>query len=393
MIKQKLLVIGSGIFVVFFTGFPHLWSIYQPYIMESTGWSIDQSRLCFYFALITFAFGNVFGGKIQDRYKPSYAIWLGGIISTISVISSAYTADKSLIGMYVGYALQGIGQGMIYTTVISVFQKWFPTKIGFASGLAVTANAMCGFILAPPSKFWLKNYGPNTTFLLVGILVGLSWILGSIFVKNPPSYEVLSKSSAATNNLTTAQMIKTKEFYMLFVAMIASLLAYFLISPMAQIIQEEKGVPTEYTIYAIMIGPIANASFKLLLPTIADKLGRLRILKYNIFIGTFGMILIWLGTGYLSSIGIVLVYGSYGGVLGSFPSITSQYFGVKYQGQNYGTMLFGLSFASVVAPITYGFIDGNNYVYAGIISFIMAFLLILALDKNTIKSETKLLVN
>ncbi|ONI41857.1 hypothetical protein AN639_10800 [Candidatus Epulonipiscium fishelsonii] len=386
MNKQKILVVGSGIFVVFFTGFPHLWSIYQPYIMENTGWSVDQSRLCFYFALITFAFGNVFGGKIQDRYKPSYAIWLGGIISTISVLSSTYTADKSLIGMYVGYAFQGIGQGMIYTTVISVFQKWFPTKIGFASGLAVTANAMCGFILAPPSRYWLQHYGANTTFLFVGILVGISWILGSVFVKNPPNYEALSKDYSSNNNLTTAQMIKTKEFYLLFIAMVASLLAYFLVSPMAQIIQEEKGVPTEYTIYAIMLGPIANASFKLLLPTIADKLGRLRILKYNIIIGISGMILIWLGTGFLSSIGIVLVYGSYGGVLGSFPSITSQYFGVKYQGQNYGTMLFGLSFASVSAPITYGFIEGNSYVYAAIVSFVIAFLLVVVLDKNTARS-------
>ncbi|WP_305767296.1 MFS transporter [Candidatus Epulonipiscium viviparus] len=379
--KRKFLSLGAGLLAMFLTGLPHLWSIYQPYVMEGTDWTISQVMLCFYLSLITFAFGNLIGGKIQDRYKPSYAIWIGGAIFTFSLFSSVFAANRSLIGLYIGYAFQGIGHGMIYTTVISVYQKWFPARPGFASGLAVTANAMCGFLLAPPSRSWLENYGASTTFLILGILVATSWLLGGLFIKLPENYTATTKASSS-NDLTTKEMMRTKEFYILFGIMIAALLSYFLISPMAYIIQESKGILAEYAIYAVMIGPIANAACKLLLPTLGDELGRLRILQYDLMCGIIGLLLIWLGAGYLSSIGIVLVYASYGGVLGIFPSITSQYFGIKYQGQNYGAMLFGFSITAVIAPVTHNFMPGNTYIYAGILSIVIAIIFLRILRKQ-----------
>lgn len=32
--KQRLLTMIFGVFAIFFTGYPHVWSIYQPYVME-----------------------------------------------------------------------------------------------------------------------------------------------------------------------------------------------------------------------------------------------------------------------------------------------------------------------------------------------------------------------
>ena len=36
----------SGLFAIFFTGYPHVWSIYQPYVMEQAGWSQGQASMC-----------------------------------------------------------------------------------------------------------------------------------------------------------------------------------------------------------------------------------------------------------------------------------------------------------------------------------------------------------
>lgn len=46
--KQRLLTMIFGAFAIFFTGYPHVWSIYQPYVMEQAGWSQGQASMCFY---------------------------------------------------------------------------------------------------------------------------------------------------------------------------------------------------------------------------------------------------------------------------------------------------------------------------------------------------------
>ena len=61
--SMKYLILVFGAFAIFFTGYPHVWSIYQPYVMEQAGWSQGQASMCFYLALSTFVFGNILGGR------------------------------------------------------------------------------------------------------------------------------------------------------------------------------------------------------------------------------------------------------------------------------------------------------------------------------------------
>lgn len=35
--NKRLAMMVSGAFAIFFTGYPHVWSIYQPYVMEQAG--------------------------------------------------------------------------------------------------------------------------------------------------------------------------------------------------------------------------------------------------------------------------------------------------------------------------------------------------------------------
>ena len=75
--KQRLLTMIFGAFAIFFTGYPHVWSIYQPYVMEQAGWSQGQASMCFYLALSTFVFGNIVGGRMQNRFKEKTIVWIG----------------------------------------------------------------------------------------------------------------------------------------------------------------------------------------------------------------------------------------------------------------------------------------------------------------------------
>ena len=78
--RQRLLTMIFGAVAIFFTGYPHVWSIYQPYVMEQAGWSQTAASMCFYLALSTFVFGNIIGEN--------------SILDTDIKISSIYDLDQ-----------------------------------------------------------------------------------------------------------------------------------------------------------------------------------------------------------------------------------------------------------------------------------------------------------
>ena len=184
---KRMFMLIFGAFAVFFTGYPHIWSIYQPYVMKQTGWTSGQASMCFYLAILIFVFGNIVGGRMLNHFSPRLVVFVGGGIFSAGILLSAFMMFPSPMPMYITYGLmQGFGQGMVYTSIVSAALKWFPERIGFASGVVVTANGLCGFFLTPLSRMILQRYGVREAFLTVGILAAVSWILASLFVGNPP---------------------------------------------------------------------------------------------------------------------------------------------------------------------------------------------------------------
>ncbi len=68
--KRRNAMMVFGAFAILFTGYPHVWSIYQPYVMKAAGWSTGQASICFYLPTMFFVLGNILGGRLQDKKGP-----------------------------------------------------------------------------------------------------------------------------------------------------------------------------------------------------------------------------------------------------------------------------------------------------------------------------------
>lgn len=351
--SSKYLNLTAGAVAIFFTGFPHIWSIYQPYAMEATGWSRGQASMCFYIYFVTFVFGNILGGRLQDKYSPGISVVSGGGIFTLSIFLSAFAFRPSPIFMYFTYGiLRGLGQGMIYTTIISTVQKWFPKRIGFASGIIVGANAIFGFFMSPVSRKLLIEKGIEKTFLIMAGVIGVSWIFGSLFVCNPPDFKKTEMGkSLPGKQYTSMEMIRTGKFYFMLCTMFFGLIPYLLVSPVAQTIQTDRGIGLSFAVGIVMTGSGCNAAVRLLLPAIADKTGRVICIKTVLVVAAAAMILLAAAPVSFTGAAIVLLYSCYGGMMGIFPSFCSAVFGMKHSGENYGYLLFGLAAATLASPL------------------------------------------
>lgn len=353
--KQRMFMMITGAFAIFFTGYPHVWSVYQPYVMEQAGWSSTQASMCFYLALCTFVFGNIIGGRIQDKRSPRMVLFVGGGIFAAGILLSAFLIVPSPVPMYLTYGvMQGFGQGMVYTTIISTAQKWFPNRIGFASGVVVTANGLCGFFLAPVSRFLLNAGGPKLAFLVIGAAIAVAWIFAAIFLYVPDesvqSVSAKEKQAAVQKQYTSKEMMQTKSFYFLLVTMLFGLISYFMLSPVSQTLQIERGIPSHIAVTAVMIGSIMNAGTRLILPSLADKVGRIPCIRGVLVVAVTAMTMLTLSRSYMTTVAIILMYGCYGGIMGSFPSLTSSIFGMEHSGENYGFVMFGIVLATFGAP-------------------------------------------
>lgn len=360
---KRTFMLMFGAFAVFFTGYPHIWSIYQPYVIEKTGWSSGQASMCFYLAILIFVFGNIVGGRMLNHFSPRLAVFIGGGISSAGILLSGFMLSSSPMPMYLTYGfMQGFGQGMVYTSVVSAALKWFPERIGFASGVVVTANGLCGFFLTPLSRMILERYGVREAFLVIGILSSVSWIFASLFVGNPPEMEgyVPAPSETAagiSTGYTSEEMMCTRRFYLLLLTMLFGLLSYFFLSPIAQTLQMERGIAPAAAAGAVMMGSVVNASVRLFLPTLADKVGRVVCVEWVLAICAAAMVLLLYSNPFLTMAAIVAMYGCYGGIMGSFPSLTGSIFGLEHVGENYGYVMVGMVIASLSAPVI------TNYVF------------------------------
>lgn len=356
--KTKYLILIFGAFAIFFTGYPHIWSIYQPYAMELTGWSQSQASMGFYLSFLAFVPGNIIGGRIQDRSNPGIVVAVGGGIFAAGILMSAFSMRQSPVMLYLTYGImQGFGQGMIYTTIISTAQKWFPDRTGFASGVIVTANGLCGFFLAPLSRVLLAERGIQFTLLTIGSVLALAWILASIFIRNPEKRDLGSgggKESAAAlyegRQYSSGEMLRTKKFYYLLAVMLFGLIPYLILSPLSQTVQMDRGIASGIAVTSVMAGSVCNAAARLLLPTAADKVGRTICLKGVLAFIVLAMVLLITAPAPMTTVCVVLMYACYGGIMGSFPSLASSIFGMKHSGENYGYVMFGIIVATLSAP-------------------------------------------
>lgn len=352
--KKRNGMMAAGAFAILFTGFPHIWSIYQPYVLSETGWNESMVSICFYLPTLFFVVGNIFGGRIYDKGYERMTLGIGGIVFAGGIILSALTLGIHPVITYMTLGvMQGIGQGMIYAVVLATAQKWFPHKTGFASGVVITANGLCGFILSPVSKLLLERGGVRLTLVSVGFLVFLSAVCAVCFVRQPEVENIEAKEDQIYEGqqYTSAQMMRTKKFYYLVATMMCGLMPYYLVSPISQTIQIERGILQAVAVGSVMAGSILNAGIRLILPTLADRAGRITCIQGVLFVAMIAMLFLLSGNNRLITMAIILAYGCFGGIMGSFPSLSSEVFGLRYAGQNYGIIMSGIIIVTITSPV------------------------------------------
>jgi MFS family permease len=116
-----------------------------------------------------------------------------------------------------------------------------------------------------------------------------------------------------------------------------------------------KGVPLALATTGIFIGAVGNASGRIFSGWMSDALGRLNVLRLMIAISAVAMVILP-HTGGLAAVPVFMymvifvVYWCYGTQLSVNASTTSDFWGTKNAGINYGLLFTAWGVAGIIGP-------------------------------------------
>jgi OFA family oxalate/formate antiporter-like MFS transporter len=399
MRKSVLPIIGCLIIQIC-VGILYLWSVFKAPIIASFDWSKSAATMVSSYMLFAFVFGNLIGGFINDKKGPRLTATLGVILFSLGIFLTSFLTKETIGWMNLTYCvLGGLGSGFAYGAGISCLQKWLPHRKGLASGMAVSAFAFSTVIFTPVSK-WLMNMHTvdnvvdfQPVFLTLSIVFFVAGIIGTLFVKLPDAEYLkglpvakISPKVFTGKNYTLSQAIKTVPFWCIFLEILFINGTWTLSVPLIVDQGIKHGLTDTAAVAVLTITGIFNAGGRLIMATVSDKLGRtstIIVLSVLTLIGAGLMILGVPGIGF--AIAICIIAFGYGGPASTNAAFTTDFFGPKNSGTNYGVAMLALGVSSILFnTISANFLKGDftkTYIMAAI-SAVIPIILMLIINKH-----------
>jgi len=389
---NRWLVVVGALLIQVALGAVYIWSVFKGPLMTKFNWDAAPTNLTFSIIILVFAIGTVIFGKMQDKIGPRYVATIGGILLGIGLVLAKWTT--SLGWLYVTFGvIGGLGIGAGYVCPLSTCVKWFPDKKGLITGLAVAGFGGGALVFTPVAKSFIASYGVLDTFAYLGIIFGICVVIGAQLLKNPPpGYKpagweppVPAAGKASGGDYDTGDMVKTVQFYLMWVSYLFGSAAGLMIISNALPIATAQGLGEALAASAVMTVSVFNAAGRLIWGTVSDKLGRTKTLLIIFALCGVTMIGLKALTGTSILLGVSLVGFCFGGYLAIYPSMTADYFGTKSLGMNYGTVFMAYGIGALLGPMLYdlmkspvaGQLSSTPLVISGVLCFVSLALILM----------------
>ncbi|HEV1994417.1 MAG TPA: OFA family MFS transporter [Candidatus Acidoferrum sp.] len=341
----------------------YAWSVFVKPLQGTFKLTREDVSNVFALAVAIFAISFIIAGRLQDKLGPFWVSVTGGLLVSLGFFMCSKATGVSSLFIWFS-AIAGIGNGFGYATPIPVMAKWFPDRRGLAVGLAVAGYGGGSAIFAPLSLLYLiPHYGWRTTFEILGVIFLVMTMIGAFLLKNPPvGYKPpgwapapASKTAATTYEFKPGEVLRTPAFYFMWIAYALGTSAGLMVISQLAPFAATKGVTAAVGSTLFIIGAAGNAAGRIFSGWMSDALGRLNVLRLMIAIAAIAMVILP-HTGGIVTVPVFMylivfiAYWCYGTQLSVNASTTSDFWGTKNAGVNYGLLFTAWGVAGIIGP-------------------------------------------
>jgi OFA family oxalate/formate antiporter-like MFS transporter len=381
-------VVLGAVLIQLCLGAIYAWSVFTP-ALEDAGWSKTQTQIVFSVGLAMFALVMVFAGRKLPTWGPRTLAIAGGVTLGVGYGLAAIDGGTNFWIVLIGVGfIGGAGIGLAYVVPIAVGMRWFPDHKGMISGAAVAGFGFGALLWVQMADTWgglIDSYGLNGTFFIYGIAFAALVLVGSIWMVMPPEgwlpagFTPPEVTGAGGDNFTSREMLKTPQFYLIFVTFAVSagagLMAIGLMKlwPVEALVDGgmlEAEADDIASLAMAVFFSLANGFGRLAWGSMSDRLGR----KRSVVIMTASQAVFLLlfipmaGNEFTLYLAAALIGFNFGGNFALFPALTADEYGDASVGQNYPWVFLAYGAGGIIFPILGGALgDLGNFPLAFII--------------------------
>lgn len=149
---SRNVILAAGAFTVLGTGAIYMWSIFNKPLMSEYGFTTSEVSMIYSLFLLASCFSSMLAGWLQHKVQPRFIVMAAGVLFGIGWFCSGLAENLPMLFLfYSGCA--GVGNGLLYNTIVAVVTKWFPDKRGFANGICIGAIGIGPAFFAPAGNY------------------------------------------------------------------------------------------------------------------------------------------------------------------------------------------------------------------------------------------------
>ena len=344
----------------------YAWTLFVGPIRAAHGWSLADIQWAFTIFIATETWITPFAGYAVDhlgaRRGPRTMILLGGIAVGAGWVMNAYA--NTLMLLYAGAAISGVGAGGIYATCVGNAVKWFPDRRGLAVGLTAAGFGAGAALTVIPIRMLIEAHGYGDAFLWFGAGQGIILIIVSGILRAPAQVLTAPAAVALRHNqsqrsFSSGEMLRSPIFWLLYVMFVLNAATGLMATAQLAPIAKDFGIANSPILFgatvlsvALVVDNILNGLARPFFGWVSDFIGRELTMGIAFFLGacSYGLLTVSGHGAWTFVICAGLIFFTWGEIFSLFPSLCTDTFGPKFAASNAAFLYTAKGAAALLVP-------------------------------------------
>jgi OFA family oxalate/formate antiporter-like MFS transporter len=341
------------------------WTLFVEPMDQKHHWGRAAIQVAFTIFVVTETWLVPIEGYLIDKFGPRIMIALSGVLVAVAWVINSIA--ESLVLLYVGAAIGGIGAGVIYGGAVGNALKWFPDRRGLAAGLTAAGFGAGSALTVIPIANMIKSSGYEAAFLWFGLGQGLAVVLVAMLLRAPGPGEAPAPAAPAVaqtrRDYGPEEVLRTAAFWVMYAMFVmvgaGGLMAVAQLGPIANDYKIANvpvsllGLTLPALTFALTIDRVLNGLCRPFFGWVSDHIGRENTMFIAFFVEGVGIYALLLAAGhpFLFVILSGVVFFAWGEIYSLFPAICTDLYGRKFATTNYGMLYTAKGTAALLVPL------------------------------------------
>lgn len=168
-----------------------------PAIQAEFGVDRALASLPYSAAMLGFAVGGLFMGRLADRFGVAWPVGLGGLVMGLGFIAAAHVGSIAAFIAVQAVLIGMLGSSASFSPIVADVSLWFARRRGIAVAIAASGNYLAGAVWTPILEVLIAAHGWRSAYLMVGCIVAVVMPLLALTLRRRPDMGVQAAHQTA----------------------------------------------------------------------------------------------------------------------------------------------------------------------------------------------------